>query len=645
MALFGKSKKEALNMDGWGLDQFSQYMEKEKRGGNSALYQNIQQALNDLRRLQQNPVSEQSAKEVIEAKTQLARACDAYLDKRSGAVTDQGKERLDVIRRLGELNKEQNLDQFRDLRTVREHAGKTWEEAMRVPVAEANLDQNAEVIGAGSSIRYKLDYQGRTGFFTESTYAIDDDTFLQEKIEKEQDPKIKAFLQTNAHWMLNKMDFMDGVGNVPTHDELKTDMKDMSPDAKTVHACYEILMERAKRTTGIMAGRLEYDGSSVSDRNIATSRMAALLGIDSVAAHSERMVVWKDGRRIEGCFMEMAVGIGDAPQKETERRLWAETELSLNKSLNQDLCNLEIFDFICAQKDRHAGNIFYKIGDMGPNGMRNVIGLQGIDNDLAFSTKDHREARWRARSNALEELTFIDKGLAERVRGLNRRDLEYAVGDLLSKEEIDALEGRVNDLKQHFDNMIELEGDEWKLDKFDVSQYPADLSKSGLDKQAQLYIKGVRELDEKPNSFDSKHRTGLLQKSIGRVKGEYLETRARTEYIAEGVKDLFAEAEGLKPERKGLEDIRREVQQEQEALKNTRVQGFAQEKEAQEKQAAQAGEKAAPKQPERMSFKELSDAEKGTKVRLGAHRDSVSQKNVQKEAKEAAKGALQGPKR
>ena len=56
-------------------------------------------------------------------------------------------------------------------------------------------------------------------------------------------------------------------------------------------------------------GRFGGDGSGVNEltsRNIASSRIAELLGIGGILAHSEKMVVRSGDRQVAGCFMELA---------------------------------------------------------------------------------------------------------------------------------------------------------------------------------------------------------------------------------------------------------------------------------------------------------------------------------------------------
>ena len=68
-------------------------------------------------------------------------------------------------------------------------------------------------------------------------------------------------------------------------------------------------MRRIPRPCGGQ-GRFETDkGNELSARNIASTRVAELLGIGSIIARSEKMTVKAAGQVMQGCFMEQAKGI------------------------------------------------------------------------------------------------------------------------------------------------------------------------------------------------------------------------------------------------------------------------------------------------------------------------------------------------
>lgn len=76
---------------------------------------------------------------------------------------------------------------------------------------------------------------------------------------------------------------------------------------------YELANEKilaAGDDTAIYNIRAELDaGNELTSRNVATSRIAELLGVGHMIAHSEKMRVSINGTVKTGCFMEFAKGL------------------------------------------------------------------------------------------------------------------------------------------------------------------------------------------------------------------------------------------------------------------------------------------------------------------------------------------------
>ncbi len=643
-------KADMTKIKDWGIDDFVSYMENSNKIGlNSSRFNAVKKALAAVQAAEAKEATEESAIELITASSQLVKACESYIDKRTAASTEAGRDRLYVISNLKRLQEKRgkDLDPIRDARMARSYAGKTWKEVRKPEVAEVHLDDRMETVGGNSSVRYKIEYNGKKGFFTEEKPALGHEALLNRILERQQDPQIKDLLQKNSEWVLEML----GIDGAANHELLTKNLNDkihsmksremdketaevcknreeLLKNPRAIHACQEIMEEKKKMDAAVGVGGLEYDGADIAKRNIATSRIAGLLGIDDIAAHSQKMVVWKDGRRIEGCFMEFAEGLDFNSNREEDNKLKEQMSFVPNAAYNKAESTLEIFDYICAQTDRHPGNIFYKLSDVGEDGMRQIVGLKGIDNDLSFNAKGDNGLRL---ANRVNELFFIDKDLAERVKKLDRNTLEYAVGDLLNKKEMDALEQRVEDLKKNLDKqMIQVSGDEWKLDKYDTSKYPKDLSASRLNKEEQNYVQGLRELEKNRNERNPVHKGGYIQKALDEVNQKIVQEKAEEAHILEGVKDLFAEAEGREAEHKTIKDVEKELKEEKEAARKQRAQDVVRERE--EKKAA----------PERMDFKQLAGQERKSNVRIGAYRDRQKEQKPLEKDRQARHEARMG---
>ena len=210
----------------------------------------------------------------------------------------------------------------------------------------------------------------------------------------------------------------------------------------------------------------ERDQVELTGRNVATSRIAELLGIGNIVAHSEKMNVTINGKETTGCFMEFAEGL-DMEKAETLSidQLAEFDKIDLTKvsaSLVRDGATLHLLDVICNQKDRHYKNFFMKFEIQ--NGEMVLNGLQGIDNDRAFG-REFNETR-NGVSGSFENVTMIDKSVAERIKQIDRAALQYAVGDILSDAEIDNLETCIKAVRDKINEkgFAILSGEEWNLD-------------------------------------------------------------------------------------------------------------------------------------------------------------------------------------
>lgn len=177
------------------------------------------------------------------------------------------------------------------------------------------------------------------------------------------------------------------------------------------------------------------DGTRLDNRSSAMSAVASLLGVSKLIARSDPMrCVLDDGTVVEGSFMEFAEG----------HDLFANSSLltgvdedpfeskAARKSLNRQIADLQVLDFLCMNEDRHPGNAIYQVNRQGM-----ITTLQGIDNDSSFSR----------RVPTLEELLSIgvvSEAMRDTVMALEPDALRFALrGHNLNREEIEAAVGRL----------------------------------------------------------------------------------------------------------------------------------------------------------------------------------------------------------
>ena len=187
--------------------------------------------------------------------------------------------------------------------------------------------------------------------------------------------------------------------------------------------------------------------ANMSRRNVATSRIAGLLGLGNLVAKSETAEIYDEatGKTIRGNLMDQAEG--EENEKITDKLMNNE----ITPGFMRDIMNLQVLDMLCGQVDRHTGNMLYKTDGKGK-----VSGIQGIDNDAAFGTNtdavsakdgERKDARvFDAETNEME-IPYMDDELATRIEKLDSDVVKYVLRDLLKEAEIDAAIRRLEVMK------------------------------------------------------------------------------------------------------------------------------------------------------------------------------------------------------
>ncbi len=298
------------------------------------------------------------------------------------------------------------------------------------------------------------------------------------------------------------------------------------------------------------------EGDELSGRNVASSRMAELLGVGNLLAHSEKMTVQMGDQKVEGCFMEFAEGVDIRNGKDEAMEQVNQIRIENSPGFTRDTCNLEVLDYLCAQADRHGGNMFLKLSDPQADGTREILGVQGIDNDLAFSTLTRNVPM---KQGQLQDLCFLSENLAQNILATDRSRLQFVFGDILSENEINALDIRMTQMKDHIRNhMIQVKDDEWALDR-DPSRKLEQALAADPEKLSR-YQQGVNSLnaglDPDPTQTFWTHKNSYVVDEIRKAQERYNSLQA--EHAAEAVQAQTPEAAA----REQMQQEREQVQQE-----------------------------------------------------------------------------------
>lgn len=202
------------------------------------------------------------------------------------------------------------------------------------------------------------------------------------------------------------------------------------------------LFQRTMATKGSLGPRIGNE-KSLSDRNVATSRLAEMLGVGDMICDSRLAAIKKDGKTIVGNLMEDTKGqaIGDVEEDFPE--------LTFSDKAIGQLFTLPIFDLLCGQVDRHYANFHVKYEPI-IYGRAQITEIKGIDNDMAFGKLDYKMVSAgynRIRPVTEDSLRGMPIKFLNAIMALERPLLEQLLGDILDKEALDFMEDRLNGLK------------------------------------------------------------------------------------------------------------------------------------------------------------------------------------------------------
>lgn len=239
---------------------------------------------------------------------------------------------------------------------------------------------------------------------------------------------------------------------------LKKEHCDFSqPSVQKYIKAYGIEIRRLCTVHGIAAKTGIELNSKISTRNVASSRLAQMLGMGDLIAKSVSADLFtENGEIIHGNAMEEARGVSWAEQKNVDyspEGLRAAT-------------NLFLLDMISAQTDRNRGNIFVET-TINEKNKTVVKGFQGIDNDFCFGKMTFNELNHSEEDNfgfdklpplqysenengtVVKKLNIagIDMTLVHNLNALTDEMIEYNFIDLLSEAEINALKNRIHSVR------------------------------------------------------------------------------------------------------------------------------------------------------------------------------------------------------
>lgn len=496
---------------------------------NSNEYNNVMAKANEYAEKMKEPVTLESAQELNRLGEELQKVAKQYLDMKN-PYSIEGRARYNYVKQISELAV--FSEEFRDPGMIKklESENKTLTDLVDIERNQKAVDitnQEKKIYGAGASKRVRFSYEGKDGFFT--PYEVQEKNSKDAQNNKDMQnnqnmPKVaglqadklkklnETFVEQNKElWdkmVKNNLAYntWQAYGEMPSDaNENKSDLSCIVNFKLTFGANIETFTEEelkkvvkyhrdVKKIDNL--SKLEdeagiYDYDKIGKRNTATSRVAGMLGMEDKIAKSKNIKIIDNGVETEGSFMETAKGI-DTRSIEGRNKILSKGEIDLTAgSLQRDVNRMQVLDMVCGQIDRHGGNFFYQFSDNPVNGRYQITGLQGIDNDMAFGNINLD--RMNGKLPRLEDLTIIDKGMLDSLKEFTPDKIKFALGEMLSEDEINAVIGRRQEIlnKAGSGQLRVVEDNEWgqnTLEAIQESPYYREINNeiTTLSKEAQL---------------------------------------------------------------------------------------------------------------------------------------------------------------
>ncbi len=170
---------------------------------------------------------------------------------------------------------------------------------------------------------------------------------------------------------------------------------------------------------------------SLTDRSVATSKLAGLLGLGSMVSDSGTAVIKKDGKEITGNVTEDAGGKTIDRMKGT----WSYSDKAIGQAYT-----LQVFDMICGQIDRHHEN--YRVIEKN----QNVDSIKAVNNEMSFG-----KLTWEKIAAGHENISPLTEShvrampiaVINQILSLDEKALQEALGDVLDNDSMHYLLDRL----------------------------------------------------------------------------------------------------------------------------------------------------------------------------------------------------------
>ena len=568
--------------------------------------------LGNLDKLLDNAFDLEKAEEIQNEFREICIVCEKYIRHRN-PWTDEGKARLQMVQDIFEQVKIESLRFSVRVEQLKENpaeaANKTWLDILRDVRTEKFEDgvdgAKVTVGGAGTSKVYIVEKDGKKQYFKESEKIppCDYDVLTREALSLAED-ELKAYVADDTHTNEQKEEFsskhksktdalkavvsflkyafkdfdsiddffdkrrdpgsiMKGLGEEfqkhqkdPELKNIKKTFRDLwkKKDERDSDYKYvsEALLEMSKRSRchgiAVYSAGIKED-AELSKRNVASARMAKLLGLNdenhNLIADSKLADVTINGKTMHGILMDEAKGV--ELSKYSQKSIY-NTRYSADAFRN--LLNLQIYDIIMGQVDRNTSNYLGQIKENKETASCEILNITGIDNDMCGGVLRYSEIFIQGKKgyNKIRNIVVgkefqppaIEKELADNIMKLTPEIIHFQFCDILDKDERRAIIDRVSEVQKvikslrkhpekHKDKFISrTETNKWTTCMREFSKKVSKLMLKDQIEANTVQDRLTKELNEKLNDLKNPMSAKQIERETNKIRNKVDSIKDRT---------------------------------------------------------------------------------------------------------------------
>jgi len=269
-------------------------------------------------------------------------------------------------------------------------------------------------------------------------------------------------------------------------DTIKDELKNEHADTEAYRgALLQVL--NYNESSALAAGNGIEAGRRLGARNVATRRVAELLGCKDCVADSKTVLFTDEkGALKSGNSMEEVKGSNIVSLIRKYHRV------EFTGKAKRMIAELQFVDFICGQMDRHVGN--YLVNGKVRNGVVIIDSIVGIDNDMSFGDYTYKDLKaglnrlGGPESGGTFAMRKISRDLYTKIMRTRPEILRYALADLgLSEKEFGALENRLKGMQSYLRRALKKLGNDFLVEN---DEQWGDLSSEAIYAGNKAFLTG-----------------------------------------------------------------------------------------------------------------------------------------------------------